>query len=253
MLAVVWLGLGFVGSLFAYSASQRILCDVGLKRHAVSTILLILLGCWLFVHLGKPHLFMDEVSRVMGPTLERAAPVPLLVPGHGSGPLHSSMMNVQYCATIKAPCHVRWSESERIAVLSNPKAGSTTLGWLFEKTFEDAQLRNCKGLPKDTVVGAFFRDPVERFFSGYDEAVYRSITGQYNERNYRRREVPAMIRQDIEGYNDWHKYWEGSKTATQTFHDYVLHGQKVERPLIHTCTGRARVWRISRGSTGSAM
>ena len=231
MLAVVWLGLGFVGSLFAYSASQRVLCDVGLKRHAVITILLILLGCRLLVHLKKPQLFIDEVSRVMLPTLERAAPVPLLVPGHGSGPLHGNTMNVQFCVTVKAPCFVRWSESERIAVLSNPKAGSTTLGWLFEKTFEDAKLRKCKGLPNDTVVGVFFRDPVERFFSGYDEAVYRCVKGEYNKRNYGRWYMPAMIHKDIEGYNDWHKYWEGSKTATQTFHDYVLNGHMVERPF----------------------
>ena len=174
---------------------------------------------------------MDEVSRVMGPTLARAAPVPLSVPGHEAVPLHGSKIVDKGCATIKAPCYVHWSEREKIAVLQIAKAGSSTLRWLFEKTFEDAKSRPCKGLPRDrdTVVGAFFRDPVERFFSGYDEAVYRCVGPK--EYKGREDEVPVMIRQDIEGYNNWHKYWEGSKTATQTFHDYVLNGHNVESPF----------------------
>ena len=244
---VVWLGLGFVGGLLAYSASQQVLKDVGLNRHAVIALLLLivilLLGCWFHVYPWKSHLSMDEVSRVMGPTHVRAADVPLLVPGHQAVPLLISGMKFQNCTTFKAPCFVHWSESERIAVLQNPKAGSSTLRWLFEKTFEDAKMRTCKGLPKDTLVGAFFRDPVEHFFSAYDEAVFRSI-GKYDGRED---EVPAMIRQDIEGYNDWHKYWEGSKTATQTFHDYVLNGHKVERPFnVHLEQQSSRVVRLER-------
>ena len=161
------------------------------------------------------------------------------------------MMKAKGCATIKAPCHVHWSESERMAVVQIGKAASSTLGHFFKKTFEDAEMRDCARLPRDAIVGAFFRDPVEHFFSGYEEAVYRLV----NQVGRRAQDdmVPAKISQDITGYNDRLKYWEGSKTATQTFHDYVLHGHKVERPLIHTCTGTARVWRISRGSTGSAV
>ena len=50
MLPVVWLGILFVAGLFAYSAAQHILWDVGLNRRTaiVIVILLLLLLC-LFV------------------------------------------------------------------------------------------------------------------------------------------------------------------------------------------------------------
>ena len=189
---------------------------------------------------------MDEVSRVMGPTLARSAPVPLSVPGGEVVPLHGSMIIDKGCVTIKASCKVHWSKSERIAVVQIGKAASSTLAMLFKKTFEDAEVIACEELSKEAVVGAFFRDPVERFFSGYDEAVYRSIGQMKNKGKVDM--VPAMILQDIKGYDDWHKYWEGSKTATQTFHEYVLHGHNVEKPFdVHLVQMSSRVADLKRG------
>ena len=154
--------------------------------------------------------------------------MPLSVPGEEAVPLHGSILIAKDCATIKAVCNVHWSESKKIAVVQIGKAASMTLGKLFKNTFEDAEMRACAGLPKDAVVGAFLRDPVELFFSGYEEAINRI---SINQDKGREDKVPAMIFQDIKGYNDSRKYWEESKTATQTFHEYVLHGHNVAKPF----------------------
>ena len=152
-------------------------------------------------------------------------------------------MKAKGCATIKASCNVHWSESKKIAMAQIAKAASSTVGQLFKKTFEYAEMKPCAGLPRDAIIGAFFRDPVEHFFSAYEEAIYRIV----NKARSRAKDdmVPAMIRQDIKGYNDWLKYWEGSKTATETFHDYVLHWHLVERPFDkHLYCQSSRVERL---------
>eukprot|EP00040_Diaphanoeca_grandis_P042117 m.264233 g.264233 ORF g.264233 m.264233 type:complete len:331 (-) comp54703_c0_seq1:368-1360(-) len=135
-------------------------------------------------------------------------------------------------------CIMNYSPKYNVAMFCLPKAASSTMKDMFVASFPDRVEKHCNSIAKDAHLIAFVRDPVERFLSGYEEAIYRRIQAQGSKHGFQKQNavkgMPEILVKDINGYTDWLVYWNKSKSAFDVFEEYVHKVHDSHRPYdIH--------------------
>tara|TARA_B110000211_G_scaffold161491_1_gene182599 strand:- start:680 stop:1495 length:816 start_codon:yes stop_codon:yes gene_type:complete len=146
-----------------------------------------------------------------------------------------------------AQCQAVISPSSKTLLILVPKAASSTMRSLFTDWFPDAYTINtCRNIPADYFKIVFFRDPVLRFLSGYEESIARSVRKDLKKRSKRLDETTERIKASVGTHTNWLEYWNDTRSqAHQTFYDYVMYDHDISNPFnAHMALQSAYVARI---------